>query len=82
MNPTNFALYITVSKKINSDKINKAGTYVNAVVVEVRIGMEFVRRVVLVSVQELTPQIPINVRRCRYIEGETRHNFKASESAV
>ena len=54
----------------------------DAVVVEVRIGMEFVRRVVLVSVQELTPQILINVRRCCYIEGETRHNFKASESAV
>ena len=65
-----------------TDKIDKAKTYVDAVVVEVRICMEFVRHVVLVSSQELTQQIIITVRRCYYIEGETRHNAKASESAV
>ena len=45
-------------------------------------GVEFVRRVVLISGQELTPKFAVNIRRCRQIEGETRHSVDAGDGAV
>ena len=45
------------------------------------IGFEFVRRVVLISGQELTPKFAVAIRKCRQIEGETR-NLQASVPAI
>ena len=61
---------------------NKGATYVDAVVMEGLTGVEFVRRVVLISGQELTPKFAVNIRRCRQIEGETRHSLDAGDGAV
>ena len=50
--------------------------------IEELIHLEFVRRVVLISGQELTPKFAVNIRRCRQIEGETRHSVDAGDGAV
>ena len=63
-------------------KENKGVTYIDAVVMEGLTGVEFVRRVVLISGQELTPKFAVNIRRCRQIEGETRHSVDAGDGAV
>ena len=57
-------------------------TYVDAVVMEGLTGVEFVRRVVFISGQELTPKFAVNIRKCRQIEGETRHSLDAGDGAV
>ena len=63
-------------------KKNSGVTYVDAVVMEEFTGVEFVRRVVLISGQELTPKFAVNIRKCRQIEGETRNGVDAGEGAV
>ena len=67
---------------IMDHKENKDVTYINAVVMEGLTGVKFVRRVVLISGQELTPKFAVNIRRCRQIEGETRHSVDAGDGAV
>ena len=61
-------------------KRKREATYIYAVVVGGFIPLEFVRRVVLISGQELTPKFA-TIRRCRQIEGETRNQVKAAKGA-
>ena len=69
-------------KKRKEKKKKKKYTYIDAIMVEELIGLEFVRRVILISGQELTPTFAVNIGRCRHIEGETRHDVDTSEATL
>ena len=69
-------------KKRKEKKKKKKYAYIDAIMVEELIGLEFVRRVILISGQELTPTFAVNIGRCRHIEGETRHDVDTSEATL
>ena len=74
-------LHISRSHKLKRTLQFDEATYIYAVVVGGLIPLEFVRRVVLISGQELTPKFAVTIRRCRQIEGETRNRVKAVKDA-